>query len=622
MLAPFAPEESTLPPPGRNMPENEWSGDWKILRSLIPYLLEFPGRVFLAMAFLVFAKLANVAVPIVLKHIVDGLGDDQIAALSLPLVLLIAYGLLRFSTNFFGELRDVVFSRVAERGMRRIGLKVFSHIHALDSNFHLSRKTGGLSRDIERGTSGIAFLLRFMLFNIIPTFLELALICGILLFNYSVWYVVITLVAVVAYVLFSVVVTDWRLHFVREMNQMDNKSNTRAIDSLLNFETVKYFGNEEYESNLYDEQLAEWEKARLANRYSLFALNSGQAVIIAISMTAMMILAAQDVVRGDMTVGDLVLINAYMIQLFIPLNFLGCVYREIRNSLANIEQLFKLMDTDAQVKDADDAKDLQVAGGSVRFDNVSFGYRPDRQILKNVSFEIPAGKKVAIVGPSGSGKSTIARLLFRFYDAVEGQILVDNQPITKVIQKSLRAAIGVVPQDTVLFNDTIRYNIGYGKTDASEEQILAAADMANLTSFIEQLPDGYDTLVGERGLKLSGGEKQRIAIARTLLKNPAIMIFDEATSSLDSTAERAILGALQTAAANHTTLAIAHRLSTVVDADSILVLHQGEIVERGTHRQLLGQRGLYYQLWQNQQQQAGQGQELDAAPLIPISPLS
>ncbi len=585
------------------MPETDWSGDWKVIKSLVPYLLEFPARVFVALSFLVLAKVANVIVPYVLKLIVDGLSDPTAALLSLPLALLIAYGLLRFSTTFFGELRDAIFSRVAERGMRRIGLKVFSHLHSLDVNFHLSRKTGGLSRDIERGTSGIAFLLRFMLFNILPTFLELALICAILLYNFSAWYVVITLVAVVSYIGFSVLVTEWRLRFVREMNQMDNKSNTRAIDSLLNYETVKYFGNEEYESQLYDEQLENWEEARLANRYSLFALNSGQAVIIALSMTAMMILAAQEVVNGDMTVGDLVMVNAYMIQLFVPLNFLGFVYREIKNSLANIEQMFRLLDTEGSVADADHAGELQLTGGEVEFRDVHFGYRSDREILHGVSFRIPAGSKLAIVGPSGSGKSTIGRLLFRFYDTWQGQVLVDGQDISQLTQASLRAQIGVVPQDTVLFNDSIRYNIAYGKTGASEEEIRQAARMANLEHFIEQLPDGYDTLVGERGLKLSGGEKQRIAIARTLLKKPAIMIFDEATSSLDSTAERAILGALQKAAENHTTLAIAHRLSTVVDADQILVLDGGDIVERGSHRELLQAGGLYAELWQNQQQE-------------------
>ena len=592
-----------MPPGGRSLPETDWSGDWKVIRSLAPYLLEFPARVALALAFLALAKVANVLVPILLKYIVDDLGDSTVAALTLPLSLLLAYGLLRFLSTFFGELRDVIFSRVAERGMRRIGLKVFAHLHSLDIAFHLSRKTGGLSRDIERGTSGIAFLLRFMLFNIVPTILELALICGILLMNYSAWYVVVIGVSLVAYIFFSVAVTEWRMRFVREMNQMDNRSNTRAIDSLLNYETVKYFGNEGYETRLYDSQLEAWEKARLANRYSLFALNLGQSVIIALAMTLMMVMAASEVVAGTMTIGDLVLVNAFMIQLFIPLNFLGFVYREIKNSLANIEQMFRLLETGTGIQDRPDATELKVAKGTVRFEGVSFGYGPDRQILRDISFEIPGGQKVAIVGPSGSGKSTIARLLFRFYNLDAGSISIDGQPIDQVTQASLRAAIGVVPQDTVLFNDTIAYNIRYGNTDASDEQIREAARRANLEQFIAQLPDGYETLVGERGLKLSGGEKQRIAIARTLLKNPVIMIFDEATSSLDSTAEKTILGDLDRAAANHTTLAIAHRLSTVVDSDSILVLDGGRIVERGTHRELLAKGGLYAQLWRNQQEQ-------------------
>ena len=598
-----------MPRHSKENPETDWSGDWKVVKSLAPYLLEFPARVFFAMAFLVMAKVVNVILPLILKYIVDDLSDPTVQIISLPLALLFAYGILRFSTTFFGELRDAIFSRVAERGMRRIGLKVFSHLHTLDLNFHLSRKTGGLSRDIERGTSGIAFLLRFMLFNILPTLLELALICGILFFNYNIWYVLITLAAVVSYIGFSVAVTEWRLRFVREANQMDNKSNTRAIDSLLNFETVKYFGNERYESELYDNQLAEWEEARLKNRYSLFALNSGQALIIATSITAMMILAASEVVSGVMTIGDLVLINAYMIQLFIPLNFLGFVYREIKNSLANIEQMFRLLDTNPGVADADNAAELQPNGGGIRFENVSFGYKDNRTILRDVSFEIPEGKKVAIVGPSGSGKSTIARLLFRFYDVDQGRIYVNDQAVDQVTQESLRKSIGVVPQDTVLFNDSIGYNISYGDTEAGQEQVQVAARMANLENFIEQLPEGYDTVVGERGLKLSGGEKQRIAIARTLLKNPEIMVFDEATSSLDSSAEQAILEALKQAAENHTTLVIAHRLSTVIDADEILVLDRGEIVEKGNHRELLAKNGLYAELWKNQQEQADSKEE-------------
>lgn len=587
----------------RNQPDNAWSGDWKVVGKLLPYLLEFPARVAAAMAFLILAKIANVVVPLVLKYLVDGLSEETAQLVAVPVALLLAYGLLRFSTTFFGELRDAVFSRVAERGMRRIALEVFTHMHNLDLDFHLSRKTGGVSRDIERGTSGISFLLRFMLFNILPTLFELLLILGILLYNFSIGFAGITLAAVVLYILFSIVVTEWRLRFVREANQKDSQSNTRAIDSLLNYETVKYFGNEAYESELYDEQLADWEQARLKNRYSLFALNVGQAVIIGVALTAMMWLAASQVVNDQMTIGDLVMINAYMIQLFVPLNFLGFVYREIKNSMANIERMFDLLETDAQIQDIENAEILKPGGGEVRFENVSFSYRADRPILKNISFAIPAGHKVAIVGPSGSGKSTIARLLFRFYDPDDGRILIDNQPIAELTQQSLRAAIGVVPQDTVLFNASIAFNVGYGKTEASQAEIEQAARMAHLEAFIERLPDGYDTEVGERGLKLSGGEKQRIAIARTLLKAPEIMVFDEATSSLDSSSEKAILAALREASENHTTLAIAHRLSTIIDADQILVLNEGEIVEQGNHEKLLAQGGLYANLWLHQQEQ-------------------
>lgn len=595
----------------RNQPESSWSGDWKVVGKLIPYLLEFPARVAAAMAFLVLAKVANVVVPLVLKYLVDGLSEDTAQLVAVPVSLVLAYGILRFSTTLFGELRDAVFSRVAERGMRRIALEVFTHMHNLDLGFHLSRKTGGVSRDIERGTSGISFLLRFMLFNILPTLFELLLILGILLYNFSIGFTAITLAAVVLYILFSVVVTEWRLRYVREANQKDSQSNTRAIDSLLNYETVKYFGNEAYEAELYDEQLADWEQARLKNRYSLFALNVGQATIIGVALTAMMWLAAQQVVNDQMTIGDLVMINAYMIQLFVPLNFLGFVYREIKNSMANIERMFDLLETETQIQDAPEAGALVKSGGEVSFENVCFSYREDRAILKNISFSIPAGQKTAIVGPSGSGKSTIARLLFRFYDPQEGRILIDGQPISELTQSSVRAAIGVVPQDTVLFNASIAFNIGYGKSGASQEEIEQAARTAHLEAFIKKLPDGYETEVGERGLKLSGGEKQRIAIARTLLKAPEIMVFDEATSSLDSGSEKAILAALREASRNHTTLAIAHRLSTIIDADQILVLQDGEIVERGSHEKLLSNGGLYADLWQHQQQEQQKGDNED-----------
>ncbi len=568
------------------------------------------------MAFLVLAKLASVALPLVMKYIVDGLDASQQTMLVLPLSLLVAYGVLRLSNVLFGELRDVVFGRVTEHAMRRVALQVFRHLHRLDLNFHLSRRTGGLSRDIERGTGGISFLLRFMLFNIIPTLLEISLVAGILLVNYSPWFAIITFGSVVVYIGFSVVTTEWRTQYVREANERDSRANTRAIDSLLNYETVKYFGNEEYESNQYDTSLAHWEQSLIKNRLSLATLNSGQALIIAGAVTSMMILAAQHVVDGSMTLGDLVLVNAYMIQIFLPLNFLGFVYREIKRALADMGRMFNLLEVNAEVADKPDAVPLvirpalpgnAVLGGEVnvgiRFENVNFAYRADRPILHDVSFEIPPGHKLAVVGASGAGKSTLARLLFRFYDADGGGIFINDQNIRDVTLSSLRSHIGVVPQDTVLFNDTIFYNIAYGRPQASRDEVIEAARNAHLADFIERLPDGYDTIVGERGLKVSGGEKQRIAIARTILKNPEILIFDEATSSLDSESEKAILRNLNEIAARRTTLVIAHRLSTVIDADNIVVLDQGRVVEQGQHKQLIEQGGTYARLWQMQQQE-------------------
>lgn len=578
----------------------QWTGNWSVVKSLLPYLFEFPQRVFFAMLLLALAKAASVVMPLILKYIVDNLTIAEIDFVVVPVTLLLGYGALRFGTTLFGELRDLVFSRVAERGMRRIGLTVFKHVHDLDLDFHLERKTGGLSRDIDRGTNGIAFLLRFMLFNILPTILELLMISVILFISVGGKYVLVTLISIVTYVGFSVMVTDWRLRFIRDMNEQDNKSNTRAVDSLLNFETVKYFGNEAYEANMYDQQLKAWEDSRLKSRYSLFALNSGQAIIISAAITAMMIMAAFDVKSGQMTIGGFTMVNLFMFQLFLPLNFLGFVYREIKTSMANIEKMFGLLDVPKNVADKPDATDLISSGGEISFKDVCFGYKSDRQILKNISFTVPMGEKLAIVGPSGSGKSTIARLLFRFYDVDSGSISIDQQNIADVTQKSVRKIIGVVPQDTVLFNDSIAYNIGYGNTQASQAEIEAVAKTSQLTDFIAKIPEGYDTVVGERGLKLSGGEKQRLAIARTLLKNPAIMIFDEATSSLDSNTEKAILGALDAAAKNHTTLAIAHRLSTIVDADNIVVLEDGQISEQGTHDQLLAKQGLYATMWMNQ----------------------
>ncbi|RYZ89935.1 MAG: ABC transporter ATP-binding protein/permease, partial [Moraxellaceae bacterium] len=498
--------------------------------------------------------------------------------------LLFAYGTLRFLSTFFGELRDAIFARVAERAMRRVTLQVFKHLHQLDLTFHLARKTGGLARDIDRGTNGISFLLRFMLFNIIPTLLEIAMVAAILWAQFNWRYLLTVVGAVIVYAVFSIIITEWRNRFIRQANEQDSRSNTRAMDSLLNYETVKYFNAEEFELAEYDQQLAEWESSRLKNRLSLFALNSGQALIIAATVTLMMILAAGEVAAKTMSLGDLVMVNAYMIQLFIPLNFLGFVYREIRQSLINIEKLFELLDEKTQLKDTSGAPDLTFKEGEIRFDNVSFSYDKTRPILQEVSFSLQHGQKLAIVGTSGSGKSTLARLLFRFYDPDSGHIFIDGQAIDQVNADSLRKLIGVVPQDTVLFNDSIFYNIHYANPSASVEEVKRAADMANLTEFISRLPEGFDTLVGERGLKVSGGEKQRIAIARLLLKNPPILIFDEATSALDSTTEQSIITALNSLALKHTTLVIAHRLSTVMDADSILVLDQGRVIEQGTHQ--------------------------------------
>ena len=590
--------------------DNRWSGDWTAIKSLVPYFMEFKARVLLALMFLLLAKVANVMIPFAMKHIVDALDSNQTQIIVVPIMFLLLYGLLRLGTILFGEIRDTIFGRVTERAMHRIGLKLFKHLHALDLDFHLSRRTGGMARDIERGTNGINFLMRFMLFNIIPTLLEIGMITVILLYNYSVWYAVIIVVAVLAYITYSIILTEKRTNIVRHMNEMDNQTNTRAIDSLLNFETVKYFGNEDYEAEQYDKNLTGWENARARNRLSMAALNSGQAFIIAASITAIMILAANDVVSGKMTLGDLVLVNAYMMQLFIPLNFLGFVYREIKKSLADIEHMFSLMGKETKIKDKEDASELVLNGGDIRFDQVSFSYKEDRQILNNVSFEIPAGKKVAVVGPSGAGKSTIARLLFRFYDVDAGKITINNQDVRDLTQQSLRATIGVVPQDTVLFNNNIRYNIAYGRPDASDEEIEQATQLAHLDHFLEQLPQGYDTLVGERGLKVSGGEKQRIAIARMLLKKPGIMVFDEATSSLDSSSEQAILEALAEVAESNTTLVIAHRLSTIVDADNIVVIDKGRVVEQGKHAALLLQQGVYASLWEMQQREAQEPEEL------------
>lgn len=594
----------------RNYSSNTWSGDWGVLKSLLPYFMEFRTRVFLAMACLLLAKLATITMPFAMKYIVDSLDRSQNQIIVLPVMFLVFYGLLRFSSIILGEIRDTIFGRVTEHAMRRIALKVFSHLHMLDIGFHLSRKTGALSRDIERGTSGISFLMRFLLFNIIPTLLEILLVTGILLYNYGWSFALIILLSVVAYIGFSIRATDWRTRFVKLMNEMDNRSSTYALDSLLNFETVKYFTNEHHESAEYDRNLADLESARMQNRLSLVTLNSGQALIVSLSITAIMFVAANNVVTGTMTLGDLVLVNAYMLQLFLPLNFLGFVYREIKRALADVEHMFSLLGTAPSIVDKSDSAELIISDGIVRFENVSFSYTDDRDILNNVSFTIPFGKKLAIVGPSGAGKSTIARLLFRFYDVSSGAISIDGQDIRNVSQKSLRDIIGIVPQDTVLFNQSIYYNIAYGNPEASDEAVRDAARMAHLDGFIESLPQGYDTLVGERGLKVSGGEKQRIAIARMLLKNPAIMVFDEATSSLDSAAEQAIVKAIREVSSNKTSLVIAHRLSTIIDADIILVLRHGKVVEQGTHRQLLQEKGTYSILWDLQQNNQSEGVDL------------
>jgi len=587
--------------------------DWKVISGLWPYLAEFRGRVVLALAFLIISKLATVATPVALKYIVDYLDEHRggEVLLWIPVLLVLAYGLLRFGSTLFSELRDAVFARVAERAMRRVSLRVFEHLHNRELAFHLDRKTGGLARDIERGTNGISFLLRFTLFNIVPTLLEILLVAGILFVVFNVGYVLAILVAVVVYVVFSIKVTEWRTRFVREANARDNQSNSRAVDSLLNYETVKYFNNERFEADLYDRDLEAWERARLKNRLSLAALNSGQAFIIGLAMIVIMAMAVREVAKGEITLGDFTMINAYLLQLFIPLNALGFVYREIRQALVNVERLFGLLGDEPVIEDAPDARALVVDKGEVCFDHVHFAYRQDRQILRDVSFSIPPGHTVAVVGASGAGKSTLARLLFRFYDVDQGSITIDGQDIRTVTQDSLRAAIGVVPQDTVLFNDTLYRNLAYGRPDATEEEVYRAARMAHLDAFIQSLPDGYETQVGERGLKLSGGEKQRVAIARVILKNPPVLILDEATSSLDSLSEQAILGALKEVSRQRTSLVIAHRLSTTRDADTILVMDGGRIVESGNHSALLAREGHYAHLWA-QQHRSGDDEDSEA----------
>ena len=569
---------------------------------LWPYLWHFKSHVIWAVLTLIGAKAASLLMPWALKRIVDSVDKSLHPELYLPVFFIIFYGLLRFGSVFFGEIRDALFGRVTEHAIRKVGLRVFKHLHSLELAFHLDRATGGISRDIERGTSGISFLMRFLMFNIVPTLFEIAMVAVIFAFTFSIWYAAITLVAVAIYIAFTIITTEWRNRFVREANQADSSTNTRAIDSLLNYETVKYFNNEQYEADTYDKFLAHWETAKLKNRLSLLTLNSGQAFIIAAAMTVMMLMAAQSVIANHMTLGDLAMINAYMIQLFIPLNFLGFVYREVRRSLTDIENMLALLKREAKIIDTPSAKELIVKHGHIRWNQVDFAYDRERPILQQLTLDIPAGSKVAIVGASGAGKSTIARLMYRFYDINKGSIEIDGQSIHSVTQESLRRAIAIVPQDTVLFNTSIRENIAYGNPSASDADINLAIKMAHLEQFISSLSQGDKTLVGERGLKVSGGEKQRIAIARVLLKNTPIIIFDEATSALDSHSEAAILDAMREVAAGRTTLMIAHRLSTIIDADKIVVLENGQISEQGNHNALLIMQGRYAKMWALQQQ--------------------
>jgi ABC-type transport system involved in Fe-S cluster assembly fused permease/ATPase subunit len=572
------------------------------IRYMWPYLWAFKGRVLLALAALLAAKGATLYLPYALKLIIDDLDPSLNSALSLPLAFLLFYGALRFGSVFFGEVRDALFSRVTEHAMRKIGLRVFNHLHQLELSFHLDRQTGGISRDIERGTNGISFLMRFLMFNIVPTLLEILLVAIIFALLFSYWYALLTFAAVALYVAFTFYITEWRNKYIREANQADSATNSRAVDSLLNYETVKYFNNEAYEARTYDQFLASWEQAKLKNRLSLLLLNSGQALIIALAITLMMWMAAQGVLDKQLTLGDLAMVNAYMLQLFIPLNFLGFVYREIRRSLTDLENMLGLLKKEPQIKDVPDAPDLQLQQGRIKFEQVHFSYQSGRPILNGLSFVVEPGQKLAIVGASGAGKSTIARLLYRFYDVQHGKICIDGQDIRQVTQSSLRQSIAIVPQDTVLFNTSIRENIRYGKPDATEAEVDQVIKLAHLEQFIQSLPQGDQTLVGERGLKVSGGEKQRIAIARVLLKGSPILIFDEATSALDSHSEAAILTALGELAKHHTSLVIAHRLSTITDADMILVLAQGQVAEAGNHQQLLAQQGVYAGLWAKQQQ--------------------
>ena len=583
-------------------------GDWRVIRDLLPYLLEYRFRVILALSCLVAAKFANLGIPILMKELIDSLdikASSPQALLVVPVGIIVAYGLLRISASLFTELREALFARVTQNAVRKVALQVFEHLHSLALSFHLARQTGGVSRDIERGTRGIQSLISYSLYSILPTLIEFCLVLGYFAYSYDIWFAAITLVALVLYIAFTIVVTEWRTHYRRAMNEMDSKANQKAIDSLLNFETVKYFGNEAFETARYDDNLLRYQSAAIKSQKTLAFLNLGQQTIIAIGLVLILWRATLGVVNGTMTLGDLVLVNTLMIQLYIPLNFLGVIYREIKQSLTDMDRMFSLLTTEKEIADSPNAHPLHINnpsyGPDVRFENVSFHYDNKREILHNVSFNISAGTTTAVVGQSGAGKSTLARLLFRFYDVQSGKIMIDEQNIADVTQLSLRKAIGIVPQDTVLFNDTIGYNIAYGDPSASFEEVEQAAKAAQIDGFIKHLPDSYQTQVGERGLKLSGGEKQRVAIARTLLKKPAMLIFDEATSALDSKTERAFQEELFNLAKNRTTLIIAHRLSTIVHADQILVMDHGQVVERGTHLELLAAKGKYAEMWQMQE---------------------
>ena len=604
------PNALAIHPPAESSPARPRS-DWATIAKLLPYVWEWRWRVAVALGFLVAAKLANVGVPLVLKALVDALdlkpGDPR-GALVVPVALLLAYGALRLSITLFTELREYLFFPVTARIARRVSLETFEHLLALSLRFHLERQTGGVSRDIERGSRSIQSLLNYLIYNILPTLVEIGLVIALLTSKFDAWFAAIALGVLVLYIGFTIAVTEWRTRFRRAMNEQDSAANTKAVDALINYETVKYFSNEGFEQTRYDVNLQSLERASIKSQTSLSMLNLGQSLIVAVAVTLLVWRSTVGVVEGRMTLGDLVLVNALMIQLYVPLNFLGGIYRAIKQAITDMEKMFALLGENREIADAPGATPLQPRGGSVRFENVRFGYDADRTILHDVSFEIPAGRKVAVVGPSGSGKSTLARLLFRFYDVNAGCILIDGQDVRGVTQKSLRESIGIVPQDTVLFNDTVEYNIAYGRTGASREAVEAVARAAHIHAFIESTPKGYATMVGERGLKLSGGEKQRVAIARTLLKNPPLMIFDEATSALDSANERAIQGELQSAARNKTALVIAHRLSTVVDAHQILVMEQGRIVERGNHAERMVMDGRYAQMWRLQQA----GEELAA----------